>query len=58
MPIAQEISGMLDTGRKPSQVISIVIFTSKIGLNRTEISVPIVRWVYMLAFDGYGRSHR
>ena len=30
MPIKQEISDKLDYGRKPSQVISVVVFTSKI----------------------------
>ena len=30
MPIAKEILDMLDIGRKPSQVISVVFFTSKI----------------------------
>ena len=31
MPMAKEISDMLDIGRKPSQVISVVFFTAKIG---------------------------
>ena len=31
MPIAKEISDMLDIDRKPLQVISVVFFTSKIA---------------------------
>ena len=31
MPIAREILDMLDLGRKPSQVISVVFFTSKLA---------------------------
>ena len=37
MPIAQEISDMLDIGWKPSQVISVVFFTLKIA--------KIAQWV-------------
>ena len=31
MPITKEILGMLDFGRKPLQVISVVFFTSKVA---------------------------
>ena len=56
VPIAQKISDMLDIGRKPSQLISIVYFTSKIGLNRTLCDC--FRWWLLMYIDRPIDSHR
>ena len=44
MPIAKEMSDMLDIGQKPLQVISVVFLHSKMAKSQ-RINVPTVRWL-------------
>ena len=58
MPIAKEILNMLDLGRKPSQVIS-VVFLHGNWQNSQRISVPTVRLLLIINYrsvrTGFGQ---
>ena len=51
MPIAKEISDMLDIGQKPSQVISVVFLTSKIAVGEVFPLCDGFRLLLSMAID-------
>ena len=62
MPIAKEISDMLDIDRNPSQAVSVVFLTSKIAINRTGQVFPLCddyfRWVSPASSIAIARNDR
>ena len=59
MPIAKEILDMLDLGRKPSQVISVVFFTSKIAkIAKDKCTHSAMALDYSFQWVSTGLSHR